>query len=177
MEHEWPSTKHPEDTKSNGSGHSSGYSPGGVEVAIDQDRIDKLLKVTQQGLGHQGMVHNIRSLAGELSWVAGIIPSVRPFVHMIWAATYAMDRPQAAPSRVRKRQPDTVIFTKMVKLPFKWLKAFLEGNHGGLTRKRLLWDRHAPAQWSVRTDAPTSAGRHPIERPRDTNPLVGLPDT
>lgn len=129
--------------------------PGGVEVAIDKDRIDKLLKVTQQGLGRQGLIYNIRSLAGELSWVAGIIPSVRPFVNMIWAATYAMDKPQPWFSKVRKRPPDAV-FAKMVRLPFKWLRAFLEGNHGGLTRKRLLWDRHAPAQWSVRTDASTT---------------------
>eukprot|EP00435_Cladocopium_sp_Y103_P022183 s718_g5.t1 len=62
--------------------------PGGVRVSVDQDRIQKLQATVSQGLNASGLVHGVRSLAGELSWVAGIVPTIRPFANMIWAATY-----------------------------------------------------------------------------------------
>lgn len=66
--------------------------PGGLEVSIDAERIKKLKQVVQQGLAAKGLITGARSLAGELSWVAGIIPTIRPFVNMIWAAVYELAR-------------------------------------------------------------------------------------
>lgn len=66
--------------------------PGGLEVSIDAERIKKLKQVVQQGLAAKGLITCARSLAGELSWVAGIIPTIRPFVNMIWAAVYELAR-------------------------------------------------------------------------------------
>ena len=50
----------------------------GVQVSVDKDRIDSKAGRT--------IVTGMRSLAGELSWVAGIAPTTRPFVNMILAA-------------------------------------------------------------------------------------------
>ena len=149
-------------------------------MSIDRERIDKLLKVTQQGLGHQGLVYNVRSLAGELSWVAGIIPAIRPFVNMVWAATYAMDKQpeQGASKTTPRRRPQDAVFAKMVRLPFKWLRLFLQGHVGGLTRRRLLWDRYASTQWG-HPDRRFNhrIGRHFVRCQWTPDQVVGLPPT
>jgi hypothetical protein len=59
---------------------------GGVQVSIDEERIQKLLGTVSEALQSDGLVKGVRNLAGELSWVAGIIPTIRPFVNMLWAA-------------------------------------------------------------------------------------------
>ncbi len=133
--------------------------PGGLEVSIDAERIGKLKQVVQQGLSTKGLITGARSLAGELSWVAGIIPTIRPFVNMIWAAVYELGRQSAGDSRPgRHLRPDGSVLAKMVQLPLLWLQKFLEGHHGGLSRLRLVTDRTAPPQWFIRTDASTSGG-------------------
>ena len=63
---------------------------GGIEVAVDRERISRLTQVVQAGLDQKGLILKAQSLAGELSWVAGIVPTVRPFVNMIWAAVYSI---------------------------------------------------------------------------------------
>eukprot|EP00435_Cladocopium_sp_Y103_P044912 s3083_g12.t1 len=136
-----------------------GIVPGGVRVSIDKERIHKLQATVRRGLAETGLVHGVRSLAGELSWVAGIVPTIRPFTNMIWAATYAMEgqdhRAKQGASKARIRPRDAV-FAKMIKLPLQWLQRFLDGHHGGLQRVRRVWDRTAFPQWYVRTDASTT---------------------
>ena len=127
--------------------------PGGIQVTIDKERAMKLLKITQEGLAHKGLVYNIRSLAGELSWVAGLVPTIRPFVNMIWAAAYNMEDQHSGNGRKRPRD---AAFAKMVKLPFLWLNKFLKGQHGGLARARYVQDKYARPQWTIRTDASTT---------------------
>eukprot|EP00435_Cladocopium_sp_Y103_P041707 s3444_g11.t1 len=136
-----------------------GIIPGGVRVSVDKERIHKLQETVRHGLAETGLVHGVRSLAGELSWVAGIVPTIRPFTNMIWAATYAMERQDsrakqgASKARIRPRD---AVFAKMIRLPLLWLQRFLEGHHGGLQRERRVWDRTAFPQWYVRTDASTT---------------------
>eukprot|EP00435_Cladocopium_sp_Y103_P023546 s1002_g5.t1 len=67
----------------------------GVKVSVDPERIDKLRQTVTAGLQSSGLVKGIRGLAGELSWAAGIVPTIRPFVKMLWAAVYGMDQQQA----------------------------------------------------------------------------------
>ena len=127
--------------------------PGGIAITIDKERTAKLLKVTQEGLTQQGLVYNVRSLAGELSWVAGLVPTIRPFVNMIWAASYSMEGQRNTATRKRPRDS---VFTKMVRLPFLWINKFLRGHHGGITRTRYVQDQYATPKWTVRTDASTT---------------------
>eukprot|EP00435_Cladocopium_sp_Y103_P055366 s342_g18.t1 len=83
---------------------------GGIKVSVDKDRIGKLRTTVQAGLQSPNLVQGVRSLAGEVSWVAGIVPTtIRPFVNMLWAAVYGMDAQQesakAGASKARAR-PD-----------------------------------------------------------------------
>lgn len=132
--------------------------PGGIKVAIDAERIAKLESVVEKGLEAKGLIKNARSTAGELSWVASIIPTIRPFVNMLWAAVYAMDRQNTSDQHTGRNRlrPDGSVFAKAVHLPFSWLRQFLKGHHGGLQRVRLLADRWTSPNWTLRTDASTT---------------------
>ena len=93
---------------------------GGVQIAVDADRIGKLQQTVEKALNQRGMVSGMRSVAGELSWVAGLIPTIRPFVNMIWAAVYSMEgqsaRVSAGKSRARMR-PTGTVFSKTIDCP------------------------------------------------------------
>eukprot|EP00435_Cladocopium_sp_Y103_P043459 s2560_g12.t1 len=133
--------------------------PGGVRVAIDAERIQKLTHTVQEGLKPKGLVHGMRSLAGELSWIAGLIPTIRPFVNMIWAAIYEMGRQNALVKQGRsgaRIRPADAVFAKSVHIPLHWMRLFLQGHHGGLQRVRRVSDRYAMPQWVFRTDASTT---------------------
>lgn len=130
-------------------------------MAIDEERIGKLTKVVDTALGSRGLLKEARSLAGELSWVAGVVPTTRPFVNMIWGAIYGMEAHNNAAkqgqSKARPR-PDGSVLVSMVEMPLVWFKKFLQGEHGGLRRVRLVRDLTAKPQWFVRTDASTTGG-------------------
>eukprot|EP00435_Cladocopium_sp_Y103_P022155 s5939_g5.t1 len=133
--------------------------PGGVRVAIDAERIQKLTHTVQEGLKPKGLVHGMRSLAGELSWIAGLIPTIRPFVNMIWAAIYEMGRQNALAKQGKSEariRPADAVFAKSVHIPLQWMRLFLQGHHGGLQRVRRVSDRYATPQWVFRTDASTT---------------------
>ena len=136
-----------------------GVVAGGVQISVDADRIRKLSTKVEEALASRGMAHGIRSLTGELSWVAGIVPTTRSFAQMLWAAVHSSQRQgqavRAGTSRARAR-PDDLIFVRAIKEPLQWFQRFLAGRHGGLQRTRLLVDRSAPPQWAVRTDASTT---------------------
>eukprot|EP00974_Lingulodinium_polyedra_P010716 1033279-Lingulodinium_polyedra.AAC.1 len=50
-----------------------------VTATIGEDRIAKLSDEVSRAQGARGLAFNLRRLAGELSWVAGVAPRVRPF--------------------------------------------------------------------------------------------------
>ena len=126
----------------------------GVQVSVDQDRIDKLTKVVTAALQAQGLITGVRSLAGELSWIAGIVPTTRPFVNMIWAALTEMNSQNQR--KGRRQRPEGSVLAPMVHLPLVWLLRFLQGENGGLKRIRLTKDRLAHPSWIIRTDASTT---------------------
>lgn len=140
-------------------GATFGIISGGVQVSIDKERIEKLLGTVTDALQNTGLVKGVRNLAGELSWVAGIVPTIRPFVNMLWAAVYGMakqqDEARSGQSGARLR-PDGHVFAKTIRLPLVWLERFLLGHHGAFQRTRLLTDRWTRPQWVIRTDASTT---------------------
>lgn len=132
---------------------------GGVQVSIDAERIQKLQHVVEAALNQKGMVQGMRSLAGELSWVAGLIPTIRPFVNMVWAAVYGMDKQSTkvrTGTSAARHRPAGLVFAKTIKLPMLWMQKFLQGHHGGLQRVRWVMDRYSRPQWILRTDASTT---------------------
>ena len=131
----------------------------GIQVAVDAERITKLTEVVETALSQKGLVAGMRSLAGELSWVAGIVPTIRPFVNMVWGAVHGMHeqaiKVRTGQSSARAR-PLGLVHAKTVRLPLQWMKKFLQGHHGGLQRNRWVADRYTHPQWVLRTDASTT---------------------
>ena len=129
----------------------------GVQVSVDAERINKLTKVVTEALQARGLIPGIRSLAGELSWVAGIVPTTRPFVNMIWAALTGMNtQNQRAHGKGQRQRPEGSVLAPMVHLPLTWFLKFLKGENGGLKRLRLTRDRASRPSWIIRTDASTT---------------------
>ena len=130
----------------------------GIKVGIDQQRVAKLQEAMASVSAGKGLV-NLRSLTGELSWVAGLVPKIRPWVTMLWAACHAADLQHLAASQGRskaKQRPRNMVFTNMVAQPLEWLTAFLQGCHGGVERVRWVSDRASRPNLLIRADASTT---------------------
>lgn len=130
----------------------------GIKVGIDQQRIAKLQEAMASVSAGKGLV-NLRSLTGELSWVAGLVPKIRPWVTMLWAACHAADLQHLAASQGRskaRQRPRNMVFTNMVAQPLEWLTAFLQGCHGGVERVRWVSDTASRPNLLIRTDASTT---------------------
>ena len=131
----------------------------GVQISVTSARIGRLLVKIEHMMSGQGMVSGLRSLVGELSWVAGLIPRVRPWVTMLWAAVHAMLRQAQAVkqgSSSARARPDGLVYKKAIQRPMDLIVLFLRGEHGGLQRIRWLADRFAVPALCVRTDASTT---------------------
>ena len=125
---------------------------GGVRVQLDKARTESLLAKVEEALRGRGLVKGLRSLAGELSCVADLVPQVRPWVTMLWAAVTAMLGP--APPGTRQR-PQGTVFMPMVERPLLWIRSFLRGERGGISRHHTLRPIKQ-VQFFVRTDASTT---------------------
>ena len=94
--------------------------PDGVEISVPptkvaaiQEQLSKILKRPLVSLKH------IRALAGVLSWVATIVPHIKPFLSGFWSA-------------LAKNVWNKPIATKFLKVSASWLDAFLRGQQGGI---------------------------------------------
>ena len=125
--------------------------PAGVRATISSERIDKLLEKVEALEAKTGLVSGVRSLAGECSWVAGIIPRLRPFVSMLWAAAHACEEQACASGK-----PKHLVYHNMVASPLQWMRLFFSGQKGSLVRDHLLADRWQCVRYLVRTDASTT---------------------
>ena len=128
--------------------------PDGVTLFFDSGRVARLKKDVQTALASRGLVLHLRHLAGELSWMAGIVPRIRPFVSHLWAALAEAD--QAKATGARRLRPKDSVFLRQVSHALRWLLSFLSSEEGGISRKRLVEDLRAPLTHLVRTDASTS---------------------
>ena len=61
--------------------------PPAVEVSIPEDKIQKVQDQTQEFLSRPVIgLRKLRTYAGSLSFIAGLVPHLRPFLTSIWAA-------------------------------------------------------------------------------------------
>lgn len=130
---------------------------GTVTASIPADRITKLAEKVEGHLTAKGMTSRLASLAGEMSWVAGIVPNLRPFVTMLYGAVHEAEKRAENPdsSKARKR-PKNMVFVRQVEFPLTWIRTFLAGTCGSMRRTFHLADRHAPPTLTITTDASTS---------------------
>jgi hypothetical protein len=81
-----------------------------VTASITEARIHKLAQEVTLHLQAKGMTRNLDSLAGELSWVAGIVPSPVPsFIPRPVPGSVPSPVPSPVPSSVRGPVPDPAL--------------------------------------------------------------------
>ena len=131
----------------------------GILVAIDAARIEKLLEAIGEARSARGLIKDLQKLAGQMSWVAGIAPRIRPFVAHLWAAIYSEEAQRAKVDEGRssaRKRPKGAVFLRRVDYALEWLEAFAKGERGGLQRRHLLRDRTQEVGSYIRTDASTT---------------------
>ena len=124
-----------------------------VKVRIPEDKISKLLQEVEMFLKAPVVgTRLLRSFAGGMSFVAGLVPVLRPFLAPLWAALSkgaANDGESEAP--VRSRTAGKLVHLKRIAPSLHWIRALLPNEHGDLERK-------FPAElrdegWEIITDA------------------------
>ena len=87
-----------------------------VAVTIDQAKEEKI-RLTINALLTRATIKRkeLREFAGLTTWAASVVPPLRPFVQMIWAATASWPA---------KGETPFVINVARVRLPLKWMSEF-----------------------------------------------------
>ena len=112
----------------------------GLRVTIPDAKREELLEACRAAQSEVGGIraHALRRLAGRCSWVAGLVPQLRPFVRQVWGATAAVGKDALVPLR---RYQHAVA----------WVAAFCEGSPA-LVKDYFLEDRYAPG-FTMEVDA------------------------
>ena len=130
-----------------------------ISVTVKEELLRAALDTTQAFLrGNVIRASKLRSLAGRLSFMAGIIPTLKPFLGELWAAiaeSVVRDLVTSRSSTSRKKQkqlPDGTIWKRQVAHSLRWIEAFLLQTNCKLQRVFVV-DRDSVTRWSIWTDA------------------------
>ena len=104
-----------------------------VIVSIKQTIVDEVTTevkdfLSQNVIGKEAL----RSFLGRLVCISSLIFTWRPFVNMMWAPLYQ--------SAACGNAPAGCIWLSQIRTPLYWIRAFLDGNAGGIERKFMLAD-------------------------------------
>ena len=129
----------------------------GVEITIAADKKVKLREQVQ-AFGKATLIARkaLKEFAGLVAWVASVVPVMRPFSAMLWAAAVASPRGQETPTMVHFRR---------VLLPLRWLLAF--ANEEYLDAPRRFMHREPPLGPRITFDASLTGGGAFLELPVD----------
>ena len=120
--------------------------PTNVKIRIPRDRLVELFGITIEFLrGSVVGVRRLRSYAGILSFSAGMVPLIRPFLASIWAAFPG--------TNVDGRQITRRVHIKRIRRAFLWFRAFLAGVQGSFERTYPLRPESVSRRYHVVTDA------------------------
>ena len=98
-----------------------------VEATIKESTIQDLKVTLQEALQCNVIpIKKLRSIAGQLSNVAMLIVTWRPFLHQIWAALSAANH--------KSNSPVNTVWTRQVRSALLWFCAFLHDKQGAITR-------------------------------------------
>lgn len=125
-----------------------------VEVTIPEHKVIKLLSECKTMLKSPVVgLKALRSLAGSLSFVAGLVPVMRPFLSPLWAAMSkdATYDGSAKGGSSTSRTAGKLVHTKRIAASLNWVVALLENEHG--TLKRTFDPNLEDTGWEVITDA------------------------
>ena len=116
---------------------------GGIEVSIPEDKLDTLKDQTMDFANAVVVARtSVRSYCGKLSFVAGMVPYLRPFLGMVWAALAS-----------KSSLPATLIHVRQFQIALDWLLALFNGRHGPLVRLFPLEEAWAEDGSYIATDA------------------------
>ena len=88
----------------------------GVTVSISDDRVSKIRARLEEALRVKGMVAELEKLAGDLSWVVGLTPRIRPFCSHLCAAVQETAAAHARHRRASTRKrPQNLVFIRQVR--------------------------------------------------------------
>ena len=116
----------------------------GIEVTVPADKGAALQEEIGRLSGGTVVPRRpLRQFAGRASFVAGLIPHLRPFLSGVWAALRAPFRPGA-----------DLVAARQLAHSFAWIRAFLDGTAGApLRRQCYLRDSKFAGRYSVAVDA------------------------
>ena len=102
-----------------------------IEVSVKEEIIVEVTDDVNNALaGNRMRIRDLRKLAGRASCIASLLHVWRPFVSMLWGPIYN--------SRCHCSDSPGQLWTKGVLVPLTWIRAFLGGRRGTLTRRYSL---------------------------------------
>ena len=136
---------------------------GRTEVTIPETKVAEL-KLICSGMLRRTTVslRDVRKLAGKGSFVAGLVPTINPFLRSLWRVgsnkgeENANDtQPQGGrPQGVRGRAlPSHLVFVSQIKRDLAWLHAFMARQRGTLVRTHPWEPRPASHRVRISIDA------------------------
>ena len=108
-----------------------------VRASIPKEKLEALKEQTAGFLAGSVIgVRQLRSYAGGLSFVAGLVPVLRPFLAPLWSALAesASEGGEGRRTTFKSRTARQLIHTKRIAVALRWIKALLEGEHGEMVR-------------------------------------------
>ena len=91
-----------------------------TKVTIPKEKIEELLKTCETFMSRPVVGRRqLRSFAGALSFVAGVVPHVRPFLASLWAVV--------AQANDGQRTSGKLVHTRRIGKALNWIAAFLRG--------------------------------------------------
>ena len=119
-----------------------------VRIQIPADKIEELRATTYEFLQTKVVgVRQLRSYAGLMSFFAGLVPLLRPFLASIWAVL------PGTSSEGRGGKSVKLIHTKRFARALLWFLAFFRGVQGCLERTYPLRPQHVSRRYHIVTDA------------------------
>ena len=116
----------------------------GIRVSVPEDKLESLLTQTKSYISSVvASRRSVRSFCGKLSFIGGMVPYIRPFLSMVWAAL------ASPPGKL----PRSLIHCRQFRVALDWLQALLQGRHGPLVRTFPLQEEWAAEGDYIATDA------------------------
>ena len=106
--------------------------PTSIMVSIPEDKLVILLNQTRElRASVVASRRTVRSYCGRLSFIGGMVPFIRPFLGMVWAALASSSSSRGFG---KSKLPTNLIHCRQFRVALDWLLALLQGRHGPLVR-------------------------------------------
>ena len=106
-----------------------------VVVTIPEEKIAKLKESTDKFLRRPvAGARELRSYAGALSFVAGLVPHLRPFLSSLWAVLPSCGGTASDGARAKGRS-GKLVHTRRIEPALRWIGALLSGEAAPLRRE------------------------------------------